>query len=173
MSTGAEFRFREATAEDGPIIRSIVASVLAEYGLPSDPEGIDADLADVVSGYRDRGGSFRVLSDADGAIVGCGGLYPVTEKEAEIRKMYFLPPARGLGLGRRLLDDLIALATERGFERVVIETASVLKEAVSLYRRRGFVPFTHAHPAGRCDQAYVLELRDNLPDSVEPPRSIS
>ena len=153
------YRLRDAVSGDEAEIRFVVATVMAEYGLSADLESNDADLDDVVASYRARGGSFRVVTSAEGAIVGCGGLYPIDGQDAEIRRMYFLPEARGLGLGRMLLEELIALAKERRFERVVLETASVLKAAISLYRQRGFVPVAHERPAIRqCDQAYVLLL---------------
>jgi putative acetyltransferase len=72
--------------------------------------------------------------------------------------MYFLPEARGRGYGRRLLEELIALARARGFRRLTLDTASVLHEAIALYRRMGFVPFQPANMPQRCDQAYVLHL---------------
>jgi putative acetyltransferase len=90
-------------------------------------------------------------------------LYPLTERDAEIRKMYLLREARGRGLGRVLLEELIALAKERHFQCVMVETASALREAISLYRKRGFVPFAHDHLARRCDQAYVLHLAGDVP----------
>ena len=155
----SEFRLREAAAADGAAIRAVVVTVMTEYGLTSDLEGNDADLRDVVSSYAARGGSFRVVTSAEGDIVGCGGLYPIDEREAEIRRMYLLPSARGAGVGRALLEELIAYAKERRFERVVLETASVLKEAISLYRKRGFAPVARRGRALRqCDQAFALPL---------------
>ena len=155
----SEFLLRDAAAADGAAIRAVVVTVMTEYGLSSDLEGNDADLRDVVSSYAARGGSFRVVTSVDGDIVGCGGLYPIDEREAEIRRMYLLSSARGFGVGRTLLEELIAHAKERRFERVVLETASVLKEAISLYRKRGFAPVAHRSPALRqCDQAYALLL---------------
>ena len=162
-----EFRFREARFGDQAAIRSIVVSVLAEYGLAPDPQGVDADLKDLVSSYDGRGGSFRVVTSREGNIVGCGGLYPITEHIAEIRKMYLLREARGHGLGRALLEELITLAKQRRFERVEVETASVLREAISMYRRRGFVPLARDHLADRCDQAYVLHLASDVPSSAQ------
>ena len=118
----------------------------------------DADLQDIASSYLKRGGVFRVLVDDSGAVVGCGGLYPLTNGEAEIRKMYFLPSARGKGYGRRLLDELLAEARKRGYRRVVLETASQLREAIALYRSAGFKPYQREHLACRCDQAFALDL---------------
>lgn len=159
----SEFLLREATADDGTAILAVVTAVMNEYGLGSDLEGNDADLRDF-AGYRDRGGSFRVVTSMDGAIVGCGGLYPIDDHEAEIRRMYLKPEARGVGIGRKLLEELISVATERRFERVVLETASVLTEAISLYRKRGFEPIARRSTALRqCDQAFALPLNDAPP----------
>jgi putative acetyltransferase len=153
---------RGLSARDQVAVGRIVSSVLAEYGLPLDPAGIDADLADPIASYVDRGGVFLVVEDTDargeGSLVGCGGLFPLSAHHAEIRKMYLLPAARHRGVGRRLLEDLVAAARARGFARLTLETASVLKDAIRLYQRFGFVEFTPDHLANRCDRAFKLEL---------------
>jgi putative acetyltransferase len=170
--SASEFRLRDATADDGAAIRAVVATVMSEYGLASDLEANDVDLRDVVASYRERGGSFRVVTSSEGAIVGCGGLYPIDERDAEIRRMYLLREARGVGIGRQLLEELIAVATQRRFERVVLETASVLKEAIALYRKRGFVPVARRSVAVRqCDQAYALPLATDPSQGNRPSRS--
>ena len=117
-------------AGDAPAVRAVVFAVLEEYGLSPSPASTDKDLDDIIASYGGRGGLFRVIASPTGAVVGCGGLYPIDSTEVEIRKMYLLKEARGRGLGRMLLNDLIAAARERGFERVVAETASVLREAI-------------------------------------------
>jgi putative acetyltransferase len=92
-----------------------------------------------------------------GKVLGTIGLYPLDEEMVELRKMYFLPSLRGRGLGRRLLERMIAIAKQKGYRRIYLETASRLKEAVHLYESVGFRPFEEKHTP-RCDQAYVLEL---------------
>jgi len=139
-------------------VRTIVGTVLQEYRLHADPRDTDADLHDIEASYTKRGGVFRVLTDEQGAIVGCGGLYPLANGEVEIRKMYFLPSARGKGYGRRLLNELLVEAKQRGYRRVVLETASQLKEAIALYRSAGFRPYEREHLACRCDQGFALDL---------------
>ena len=42
---------------------------------------------------------------------------------------------------------------------MTLETASVLTEAIALYMRFGFRPYTPKNLAARCDQAYELDLR--------------
>lgn len=133
-------------------------TVLGEYGLQPDPDGTDADLEDLERSYFARGGTFRVLQEEDGSIVGAYGLYPLEKHTCELRKMYLRRPHRGRGLGKLLLEDALTRARQLGFTTVTLETASVLKEAIALYKRYGFVPCPSAHLAARCDQAYVLEL---------------
>jgi putative acetyltransferase len=155
-----ELRFRDAVSGDELAVRELVWSVLAEYGLTPDPGSTDSDLEDIRASYFERGGVFRVLEREPGEVVGCGGLYPLDAEEAEVRKMYFRPAVRGCGKGRELLGDLVEHARRGGFRRVVLETASVLEEAIALYESFGFVPIRRDHLARRCDQAFALVLRD-------------
>jgi len=116
------------------------------------------DLGDIEKSYVAPGGAFCVLEDQDGAIIGVYGLYSVTGDTCELRKMYLHRDHRGIGFGRLLLDDALASAKKLGFKRVTLETASVLKEAIALYERYGFVPYQPPHLSARCDQAYILTL---------------
>lgn len=151
-------RLRPATNADGPAVRDLVFGVLREYGLEPDPEETDADLNDLEASYLSRGGTFDVLEAADGRIAGSVGLYPLEPGVCELRKMYLATDARGRGQGRRLLDHALAAARARGFRRVILETASVLNEAIALYQRYGFRPYQAEQVSSRCDQTYVLDL---------------
>lgn len=151
-------RLRRATNADCEPVRTLVFTVLGEYGLRPDPSGTDADLDDIERSYFARGGTFSVLEDEDGSVVGVYGLYPVQGRTCELRKMYLRRTHRGRGLGKLLLEDALASAGELGFTTLTLETASVLKEAIALYKRYGFVPCPSDHLAARCDQAYALEL---------------
>jgi putative acetyltransferase len=137
----------------------LVYAVLDEYGLEPDPGATDADLDDIEQSYFARGGAFSVLETQDGTIIGAYGLYRMDEHTCELRKMYLHADYRGKGLGKRLLEDALAQARDRGFTKVVLETASVLKEAIALYQSYGFVPHHPDHLSPRCDQAYILKLR--------------
>jgi DNA-binding MarR family transcriptional regulator len=71
--------------------------------------------------------------------IGCGGVKHHTDAPAEIKRMWLAPHARGLGLGRRLLETLEGCARDRGARVAHIETSSALTEALSLYRSAGWV----------------------------------
>ncbi|MBN1533249.1 MAG: GNAT family N-acetyltransferase [Spirochaetes bacterium] len=151
---------RTARKSDSPGIRDLVFAVLREYGLAPDPEQTDRDLEDVEASYLDRGGIFLVL-EANSALRGTAGLIPTGDGTCEIRKMYLHRDYRGRGIGRHLLERLLREARERGFSRVTLETASVLEEAVALYRRYGFREYTPEHISCRCDRALALDLTDD------------
>jgi putative acetyltransferase len=153
-----QLTLRPATNQDREAIRALVFGVLAEYGLKPDPCCTDADLEDIEGSYRSRGGRFDILVDKAGQVVGSVGLFPVSPTVCELRKMYLAAPVRGLGHGRRLLEHALGCARQLGFTRMVLETASVLREAVALYERYGFRRYQSDHVATRCDAAYYLDL---------------
>jgi putative acetyltransferase len=158
MSTNdPEIRVRPATNADGENIRRLVFGVLREYGLEPAPEGIDRDLDDIEANYINGGGLFEVLEDGDGRLLGTVGLYPLDERSVELRKMYFVREIRGCGLGKLTLKRMIKTAREKNYERIVLETASVLKEAIGLYEKFGFQVLNDKHTP-RCDRSYYLRL---------------
>ncbi|MES2604706.1 MAG: GNAT family N-acetyltransferase, partial [Pseudomonadota bacterium] len=112
---------------------------------------------DIEAHYFAPGGWFGVV-EVEGTIVASAGVYRESDHTCELRKMYCLPGYRGQGLGKQLLEHALAQAKALGFTRVVLETASPLKEAIALYKRYGFTLFEPAHMAARCDQAYELYL---------------
>lgn len=164
INTKQEYTFRAANNQDIPQVREIVFQVLQAYGLPPDPNGTDEDLQNLESFYihntHGKGGTFLLIcaTNQPEMILGCGGLYPLSDTEAEIRKMYFLPSIRGKGLGSTMLRTLLETAKAKGYTHVSLETASVLQEAIKLYEKFGFKPLNKCHLPSRCDQAYILEL---------------
>jgi len=149
---------RPATNADCERIIELVSTVLAEFQLPFDPDSKDAELKNIESSYFAPGGVFELVEDAYGKLLGTYGLFPLNDQQCELRKMYFLPEIRGLGLGKQVLDRAIEHARRLGFSAIVLETISVLKRAIYMYTRFGFVPTTMDHPNARVDQKYILEL---------------
>ena len=152
------FSIRLATNDDIPTIRAVLLAVRSEYGVLGEIGANDADLDDMEVNYFRGGGCFEVVQDAAGCIVGCAGLCPLNPCRAELCKMYIEKSARGLGLGKRLLEDLLAAARHSGFQEVWLETNSVLTEAIGLYRKYGFQAVDADHLLPRCDAAYLLRL---------------
>ncbi len=70
--------------------------------------------------------------------VGCGGLKFHGDEPAELKRMWVAESVRGLGIGRRLLDELESRAAAGGARVVRLETNKTLLEAISLYRSAGY-----------------------------------
>lgn len=158
MSTNdPEIFIRAATNQDCENLKDLVFGVLREYGLEPAPEGVDKDLNDIEASYIKRGGVFELFEDGAGTLLGTVGLYPLDESQIELRKMYFAKEIRGKGLGKETLQRMIDIAREKGFKKMVLETASVLKEAIGIYKKFGFQESIEKH-ALRCDQSFYLEL---------------
>ncbi|TXS00620.1 GNAT family N-acetyltransferase, partial [Streptomyces sp. adm13(2018)] len=62
--------------------------------------------------------------------------------DAELKRMYVIPEARGLGLARRILSALESDARTAGRTRMVLETGTAQPEAIALYTSSGYEPCT-------------------------------
>ena len=101
-----------------------------------------------------------LVADLDGRAVGCGGLRPLREGDADVKRMFVEPAVRGRGVARAVLAALVAHARAHGVSRLVLETGTEQPEAVALYESEGWSripPFGHyaADPRTRC---YELRL---------------
>jgi DNA-binding MarR family transcriptional regulator/GNAT superfamily N-acetyltransferase len=70
--------------------------------------------------------------------VGCGALKFQGDDSANVKRMWVAPEARGLGIGRRLLNELENQARSRGLKSVRLDTNRRLDEAISLYQSSGY-----------------------------------
>ena len=80
-----------------------------------------------------------LVARVDGNALGCGAVVDSGEGWAELKRMFVSPAARGLKLGRRLLDEIEAVAVRRGARALRLEMGGLQPEALGLYRSAGFV----------------------------------
>ena len=102
--------------------------------------GFDPALSTLVDDkeLRPPAGLFLVAS-LRGDPIGCGGLKFHDDEPPDIKRMWVVESARGLGVGRRLLNELEQHAAAHGARAVRLETNKTLAEAISLYRSAGYV----------------------------------
>jgi ribosomal protein S18 acetylase RimI-like enzyme len=80
-----------------------------------------------------------LIAYLDGDPAGCGGVQHHPGEPSEIKRMWVAAPARGRGIGRRLLSELEADAVRNGAPAARLETNRTLAEAIALYRSAGYV----------------------------------
>ena len=116
---------------DDPVAREAAGRYFAELDRRF-PGGFDP-------GVPDHEGRFLVATSA-GRPVAYGGVRPLPDGSAEIKRMWVDDAWRGAGLGSRMLRELEALAVRRGHGRVVLDTNRTLVEAIAMYERAGYSP---------------------------------
>jgi GNAT superfamily N-acetyltransferase len=96
----------------------------------------EALAAALDAGWPERGGFWAV--EKEGRLAGTLALTEESPGAARVRWFLLDPSLRGLGAGRRLLEELIAEADEAGYELLLLDTFSELRTAAHLYRGHGF-----------------------------------
>ncbi|MFL5318146.1 MAG: GNAT family N-acetyltransferase [Myxococcaceae bacterium] len=162
--TQDEFVLRPAVPEDAAALAKIIRTVMPEFGADGPGFAIhDKEVDEMPQAYSRPGHAYFVV-ERSGRIVGGGGVGPLTPGDAvtcELRKMYFLPEARGFGVGERLLRRCMDAARGLGYRRMYLETLKTMEAAQKLYRKLGFSPQSCAEGnTGHfgCDRFFSREL---------------
>ena len=84
-------------------------------------------------------GAILLVGDNNGAVQGCGMIRDLGGGNAEIKRVFIRPEARGAGAGRDLTRALIAQARADGHTLLLLDTSRAFKAARALYQAHGFV----------------------------------
>lgn len=134
----------------------------SEYGWNAEYEALASEIVARFLRDFDAGSDRCWIAQRNGE--GVGSVFVVREDAttARLRLLYVDPSARGLGLGRLLVDEGLAWARGQGYSRMVLWTNSVLVAARTLYLRAGFtlVEQTPHHSFGKdlIGQTWALDL---------------
>ncbi|MBV9717352.1 MAG: GNAT family N-acetyltransferase [Solirubrobacterales bacterium] len=122
-----------------PDAQRCLRAYVAELNRRSPQRGFDPNNGASAKPHEVRppNGAF-VIAYLRGEAIGCGAVKHHPGHVTDIKRMWLAESARGLGLGRRLLEYLEHLAREHGSNEAHIETSDVLPEAIALYRSAGY-----------------------------------
>jgi ribosomal protein S18 acetylase RimI-like enzyme len=129
----------EAGTADLETVRRMFRAYADALPFSLDYQGFAAELAGLPGAYAAPGGCL-LLAWREGLALGVAGLRRLNGEIAEIKRLYVLPEARGIGLGRRLAEQALAAARARGYRRVRLDThRPSMAAAIALYLSLGFV----------------------------------
>ncbi|MBE0475484.1 MAG: GNAT family N-acetyltransferase [Coriobacteriia bacterium] len=148
-------------AHSGPALHAVRA-LFTEYadwlGFSLDFQGFEDELARLPGEYRPPRGRL-LLARADGSGVGCVALRPLEDRSCEMKRLYVAPSARGRGIGRLLVQRVVSLAEEIGYDHMMLDTLSArMPAAIALYESVGFERVA-AYRHNPFEDAVYLRLR--------------
>jgi len=141
MITLTKIHIRPIQPSDNPDLALIVRNTLSEFGAANPGTVYFDPTTDALFELFQAPKAAYFVVEANGKILGGGGIYPtegLPEDTCELVKMYLLPEARGIGLGRSLIERCLETANENGFKQVYLETLEELHLALKIYAKFGF-----------------------------------
>ncbi|WP_336346459.1 bifunctional helix-turn-helix transcriptional regulator/GNAT family N-acetyltransferase [Pseudomonas monsensis] len=122
----------------GTVMQQQAALYSREYGWNSEFEAL---VAEVIAKYlRDFDPACERcwIAEKDGKVIGSVFVVRQDETTAKLRMLYVDASARGLGIGRRLVDECLRFARQIGYTRMTLWTTSNLTAARQIYQKAGF-----------------------------------
>ncbi len=136
-----DFLIREIRPEDNPKIAETIRTILIEFGVPKVGTAYADKLLDTLfETYNIKNAVYYVI-EKEGKIFGGAGIKQLDNYDGnvcELQKMYFLPEARGIGLGSKMMNICLEKAKKFRFEQCYLETLPYMQDARKLYKKVGF-----------------------------------
>jgi putative acetyltransferase len=136
-----QYLVRPIEKNDNLKLAEIIRNTLEEFGA-NHPGTVyyDATTDDLFELFKQPKSKYWVVENENG-LLGGGGIFPTKGLPAntcELVKLYLLPEARGLGIGKEIINKCHKQALEWGFTKIYLETMPELSIAVPLYEKMGY-----------------------------------
>lgn len=134
-------KIRKIEKKDNQEVAQLIRAVFDELNIPK----VGTAYADVYLDFMyeeyNKPKSVYFVVENRSKIIGVAGVAPLEngdEAICELQKMYFLPEARGLGIGSQMMEQCLQAAKDFGFEKCYLETMPFMHDAQKLYKKVGF-----------------------------------
>jgi len=138
------------TPGDFDAARALILDYQASLGLDLAFQHFADEVAALATMYGPPGGALFIAT-RDGVAVGCVGVRACAAGICEMKRLYVVPAARGLRLGRQLAERSMVAARALGYSRMRLDTLPSMQDAQALYVALGFrdiPPYRHSPVAG-------------------------
>ncbi len=136
-----QITIRQIQQHDNAAIAAVIRNTLLEFGAARPGTVYYDNTTDHLFELFQQPSSCYFVAEAEGKVVGGGGIYPTTglpEGICELVKMYLLQQVRGRGYARLIIDKCLQQAKAFGFTKVYLETMPELEQAMKVYEKFGF-----------------------------------
>lgn len=137
---------RRILQADNAALAAIIRNVFEEHNAPRQGTVYSDPTTDDLFGLFKTTGSVLWVAEVNGKVAGCCGIYPtggLPEGYAELVKFYLSKEARGLGVGRALMEQCTRSALELGYTHLYLESMPQFAAAISIYERQGYTAIDH------------------------------
>jgi GNAT superfamily N-acetyltransferase len=122
----------------GWVVQRNAAVYAEEFGWDSSYEALVARIVADYVDHRDPEAEAAWIAEVDGAPAGCVFCVRENATTARLRLLLVEPWARGLGIGARLVEEVLRFARHAGYAHITLWTNDVLADARRIYERAGF-----------------------------------
>ncbi|MBN8861084.1 MAG: GNAT family N-acetyltransferase [Sphingobacteriales bacterium] len=136
-----DLHIRPIAEKDNKAVAVIVRATLKEFNADHPGTAYYEEETDFLYTVFQTPGSVYYVAEKEDVVMGGAGIFPTSGLPAsvcELVKMYILPEARGIGLGRKLMAVCFEAARAKGYKQVYLETKAELQTAVIIYEKYGF-----------------------------------
>ncbi len=139
------------SADEWTAVRQLLIDYKNEFEDDTCFTSFEAELSNIEALYQETG-KYKLIAveEPGGQVVGCVGLRTLSSGVAEMKRLYVMPSHRGLHLGKTLANEIMELAIRHGYQRMILDTMTEMKDAQQLYQRLGFKvmdPYNNQDPA--------------------------
>lgn len=126
--------------EDREKVAALFSAYAESLNIDLSFQSFDDELAQLPGKYAtEKGGALLLAYDSSSKAIGCVAVRAFSPpRTCELKRLYIIPEARGMGAAQRLMDAVVLRARRLGYTDMLLDTLASMKAARKLYERYGF-----------------------------------
>lgn len=141
MADIAAVHIRDARSPDDlEAARQLFAAYADSLGIDLSFQDFSEELKTLPGKYASPSGEILLACNHSDMAVGCVAMRPLSSEICEMKRLYILPAGRGLGIGTLLVNRILEVASNLGYNEIKLDTLPTMSRAIAVYTKVGFTP---------------------------------